>query len=132
MTVIASHSWATTPKSCVTNSMPMPNSSVSDLQQLEDLQLRRDVERGGRLVGDDERGAAGERAGDHQALALAAGELVRIALERGFGLGDLHAAQQRHEMGAALGARCAAQVGACQRSAASSWVPILNTGFSAR
>ena len=34
MTVIASHSWATTPKSCVTNSMPMPNSSVSDFSSL--------------------------------------------------------------------------------------------------
>ena len=71
-------------------------------QQLQDLQLRGDVERGGRLVGDDQRRAAGERAGDHQALALAAGELVRVALEHGLGLRDLHAAQQRDEMGAAV------------------------------
>ena len=71
-------------------------------QELQDLQLRRDIERRGRLVGDDEGRAAGQRAGDHQPLALAAGELVRIALEHGFGLRDLHAAQQRHEMGAAV------------------------------
>ena len=80
-------------------------------QQLQDLQLRRDIERGGRLVGDDQRRAAGERAGDHQALALAAGELVRVALEHRLGVGDLHAAQQRHEMGAAVALACAAAAG---------------------
>ena len=132
MTVIASHSWATTPKSCVTNSMADAELLGQRLQQLEDLQLRRDVERRGRLVGDDERGAAGERAGDHQALALAAGELVRIALEHGLGLGDLHAAQQPRRGVRGARARCAASGGACQRSTASSWEPILNTGFSAR
>ena len=47
------------------------------LQQLEDLRLDGDVERGGRLVGDDEVGLRHQRHGDHQALALAAGELVR-------------------------------------------------------
>ena len=49
---------------------------------------------------------AGERAGDHQALALAAGELVRIALEHRLGLGDLHAAQQRDEAGTAVALAC--------------------------
>ena len=49
------------------------------LQQREDLRLHGDVERGGRLVGDQQIGLVGERHGDHHALALAAGELVRIA-----------------------------------------------------
>ena len=51
------------------------------LQQLQDLRLHSDVERGGRLVGDEEIGAAGERHRDHHALALPARELVRIRAE---------------------------------------------------
>ena len=49
--------------------------------QIEDLRLDGDVERGGRLVGDQELGIAGERHRDHHALAHAAGELVRIVVE---------------------------------------------------
>ena len=48
-------------------------------EQVDDLRLDRDVERGERLVGDDEARLDGERARDADALALAAGELVRIA-----------------------------------------------------
>ena len=50
-------------------------------QQLEDLRLHGHVERGGRLVGDEEVGLVGERHGDHDALPLPAGELVRIGAE---------------------------------------------------
>ena len=50
--------------------------------QVDDLRLDVDVERGDRLVGDDEIGLDRERARDRDALALAAGELVRIALGR--------------------------------------------------
>ena len=46
--------------------------------QVEHLGLDRDVERGDRLVGDDQLGLQRERAGDADALALAARELVRI------------------------------------------------------
>ena len=49
-------------------------------QQVEDLGLDRDVERGDRLVGDEQLGLERDRAGDADALALAAGELVRIAV----------------------------------------------------
>ena len=49
------------------------------LQQVERLRLHRDVERRDRLVGDDEARVERERAGDADALALAAGEGVRIA-----------------------------------------------------
>ena len=50
------------------------------LQQLQDLRLHDDVERRRRLVGDDQRRAAGEREGDHHPLALAARELVRVTV----------------------------------------------------
>ncbi len=50
------------------------------LHQLQDLRLDGDVERRRRLVGDQELGLAGKRHGDHDALAHAAGELVRIVV----------------------------------------------------
>ena len=46
--------------------------------QLQDLRLRRDIQRRGRLVGDQQRGLEHQRHRDHDALALAAGELVRV------------------------------------------------------
>ena len=50
------------------------------LQQVDHLRLDRDVQRRDRLVADDQLGRTGERAGDADALALAARELVRIAV----------------------------------------------------
>ena len=47
------------------------------VDELEDLRLHHDVERRGRLVADDQLGVAGQRHGDHGALAHAARELVR-------------------------------------------------------
>ena len=58
----------------------MPSSRLSFAEQLDDLGLDRDVEGGDRLVGDDELGLEREGAGDGDALALAAGELVRVAV----------------------------------------------------
>ena len=58
------------------------------LQQRDDLRLHGDVERGGRLVGDQEIGLVGERHGDHHALALAAGKLMRITVEPAFRIAD--------------------------------------------
>ena len=51
-----------------------PHAVVAALahQKIEDLRLDGDVERGGRLVRDQELGAAGERHGDHDALTHAA------------------------------------------------------------
>ena len=48
-------------------------------QQVEDLRADRDVERGDRLVADDELRLDRQRARDRDALALAAGKLVRVA-----------------------------------------------------
>ena len=50
-------------------------------QELEDLRLHGDVERGRRLIGDQKIGTIGERHGDHHPLALSARELVRIGAE---------------------------------------------------
>ena len=51
-------------------------------QQVEDLGAQADVERRGRLVGDDDARVGRDGPGDADALALAAGEGVRVALHR--------------------------------------------------
>ena len=51
------------------------------LEQVEHLRLHGDVERGRRLVRDQELRVARERDRDHHALAHAAGEAVRIVVE---------------------------------------------------
>ena len=51
--------------------------------EVEDLRLDRHVERGHRLVGDDQRRPQHQRPGQAEALPLPAGELVRVALGRG-------------------------------------------------
>jgi hypothetical protein len=52
------------------------------VQKVDHLRLDRDVECGDRLVADDQARVERERAGDADALALAAGEFVREAVER--------------------------------------------------
>jgi hypothetical protein len=52
------------------------------LEQIDDLRLDRDIERGDRLVADDEARIDGQRAGDADALPLPARELMRIAFHR--------------------------------------------------
>jgi hypothetical protein len=49
-------------------------------EQIQDLRLHRDVEGGGRLIGQDERRAQDDRPGDRGALPLPARELMRVAL----------------------------------------------------
>ncbi len=49
------------------------------LEQLQDLGLHGHVERGRRLVGDQQRRIAGQGDGDRNALLLAAGQFVRVA-----------------------------------------------------
>src|SRR6185437_787525 len=56
-----------------------PEALLQRLHQVYDLRLDRHVERRHRLVGHDQLGLYREGAGDRQALALAAGEFVRIA-----------------------------------------------------
>jgi hypothetical protein len=63
------------------------------VQELEDLGLDRDVERRRGLVGDEELRVARQRHGDHDALAHAARELVRVLLHAAVGVGDVHELQ---------------------------------------
>ena len=66
----------------------MPPLRPEPRQQLQDLRLDGDVERGGRFVGDQQRRVVGERHRDHHALALAAGELMRKRLQPVLGIGE--------------------------------------------
>jgi hypothetical protein len=66
--------------------------------QLEDLRLDRDIQRGGRLIGNQHLGIAREGHGDHRALAHAAGELVRILAGALLRLGDPNLAQHLHRL----------------------------------
>ena len=50
-------------------------------EQVQDLRLHRDVERRGRLVREDQRGPQDDRARDRRPLALAARQLVRVAVD---------------------------------------------------
>ena len=72
---------ATTPMLCVTSISAMPRSLLQPAQQVEDLRLDRHVERGRRLVGDQQPRIAGDGHRDHHALVHAAGELMRIVSE---------------------------------------------------
>ncbi len=66
------------------------------LQEIHDLRLRRHVEGRSRLVEHDQMRLKDDRAGDGDALALAAGEFVRVAVLHG-GV-DTHFAQRlRHD-----------------------------------
>src|SRR5947207_11190199 len=71
------------------------------LQEVQQLGLDRDVERRDRLVADQDLRAQGERAGDRDPLALAAGELVGILGERV--RGEAHLVEQLEGEGAPLG-----------------------------
>ena len=68
--------------------------TTQPLDQLEDLGLHRHIERRGRLVGDKQRGIAGERHGDKGALTHAAGELMGITVDGHRRMGNAHGIQQ--------------------------------------
>ena len=53
------------------------------VEQREDAGLGRDVERGGRLVRDQNLGVAAQRHRDHDALSHSSRELVRVGVDTG-------------------------------------------------
>ena len=53
--------------------------AMQSTQRFQDLELYRRVERGGRLVGEQQRGLAGKRYRDHDTLPHTAGKLMRKA-----------------------------------------------------
>ena len=77
------------------------------LHQVDHLPLDRHVERGRRLVGDQELGPGRERHGDHRALAHPARILEDVLVEAPRGLGDAHAVEHldRKLLGLALAHR---------------------------
>ncbi len=96
-------------------------------QQVQDLRLDGDVERRRRLVGDQQFRPAGDRDGDHDPLAHAAGELVRILAEAADRVGDADpvaaAARPRPSASPLLSP-------ACRASTSVSCRPMVTTGFS--
>ena len=64
------------------------------VEQRQDLRLDRHVERGGRLVGDQQLRPAGERHRDHRALALPARQLVRKRVDAALRIGNAGAREQ--------------------------------------
>ena len=63
------------------------------LQQVEDLRLDRDIERGGGLIGHQEGGLSGQGDGNHHPLLLPAAHAERVVIDAPLGLGDADAAQ---------------------------------------
>ncbi len=59
---------------------PRPRLADELVEQHQDVQAHRDVEGRGRLVGDEDVGSRDQHHGDHDPLAHAAGDLVRIEL----------------------------------------------------
>ena len=73
-----SHVSAMTDRSWVIRMSDSPSLCAQVLEELQDLGLDHDVERGRRLVADDDGRVAGERHRDHRPLAHPARQLVRI------------------------------------------------------
>lgn len=63
-------------------------------KQVEDLRLHGDIQRGGRLVGDEQRWIQRDRRRDQRTLALAAGELVRQLPGTQLWVGHPHGSEQ--------------------------------------
>ncbi|MNL12538.1 hypothetical protein D3C87_1334100 [compost metagenome] len=72
------------------------------VQQAQHLGLRRDVQRGGGLVGDDQRGLHRQRHRNHHPLTLAARQLMRIRMAQRFGRRQPHVRQQGKHAGVSL------------------------------
>ena len=72
-------------------------------EQVEHLRLDGDIERGRRLVGNQQRRPVHHRHGNHHALALPAGKLVRIIARPPLGLGNGDRAQRLDRQPPGLG-----------------------------
>ena len=82
MTATRSHVCRTTAMLCAMSRMLSPSFSPQLLEQVQHRRLHRDVERRDGLVGDEQLRLEREGARDAHALALTAGELARIGVER--------------------------------------------------
>ena len=80
-----------------------PEPVLQVLEQVDDAGLDRHVERRHRLVEHDQRRVERQRAGDADALALAAGELVGEPLARGRAPGPTRSSSSRDPLGMIAG-----------------------------
>ena len=71
-----------------------PDLLTKPIEETDHASLHGDVERGRRLVGNQDSRTAGERRGDRDPLPHATGELVRECAQRGFGVGDAYLREQ--------------------------------------
>ena len=94
MTASSSATWPTTLRSWVTKTSDRPRVGAQVRQQGEDLGLDRHVEGGRRLVAEQDRRVGGEGDGDHDPLAGAPRQLVRVGAVAAFGIGDPDLAQE--------------------------------------
>ncbi len=127
MTATRSHISATTPEVVGDEDDRRPGLVAQVAHQVEDLGLDRDVERGRRLVGDEQLGLAGEGHRDHHALGHAAGHLVREVLEAPRRVGDADHLEEL--LGARLRRPCPSSRGGCAAPPRSGR-PTSHTGFS--
>ena len=101
--------------------------SLQPAHQVEDLRLDGDVERGRRLVGDQQCRIADQRQGDHRPLAHAAGQLVRIVVDaRRCAPGSRPAPASRARACGAPRRRGSL----CSSSISPIWSPMVNSGLS--
>ena len=108
MIATRSQKVATSSRSWLMKISPMPRSADQIVEDRQHLQLDGDVERRGRLVGDQQIGLAGQHHGDHHPLAHAAGQLVRPGRGDAARVADPHGRQQLAAPAAARRGRAAA------------------------
>ena len=119
MTAISSAISATTPRSWVISIDRRAELGLEPVDQLEDLRLHGHVERGRRLVGDQQLRLVDQRHRDHRALAHAAGELVRVGADAAFGCGM----PTRRRISIALSSAAALETSWWAFTASTSWSP---------
>ena len=110
------------------SSSARPKALLQIAQQVENLRLDRDVERGRRLVGDDQRRVARQRQRDQRALPQPARQLVRIVADALLRLRDADGLEQ---LDRALPRGRAPRAMPWTISVSSIWLPIVKTGLSA-
>jgi hypothetical protein len=116
---------ATTARSWVISSSPVALLALQILEQVEDLLLDGDVQRGGGLVGNQEVGLGRQRHGDHHPLLLAAAHAEGVVVDAALGLGDAHTAQPVDGLGVAPPPRS----GGVRSMASTICSPTFITGF---
>ena len=105
ITVTWSHSCAASRRSWVMKMTAVPCCALHVGDQRQDRRMHGDIERGGRLVGDDQARIGGKRQGDQHALAHAAGQLMRILRQQ---FADARQPCRRQHGDRAVAARAAA------------------------